>query len=237
MFRMATRLRPLLLLLALLIPNAAVPQDSTPVRRARTVLEQGSTDGEPDTRREVAVALGVPLKRDPITHLLEKLATDKDHLVREAAMLSISELRDPQLTKLALAALDDPVPEVAFAAAQTLFKLNNPEGKQLLIEIVQKESRAKSSFVRAKLRDVVRRMKRPKSAMLFVAQQGAGLVPLPGFGAGLAAMDALVGDPDFSARATALLLIAADRSPEVRSEIEQAFNDPDWSMRAAAAQI
>jgi hypothetical protein len=108
---------------------------------------------------------------------------------------------------------------------------------QLLLEIVQREVPAESSFVRAKLRDAARRMKRPKSAILFVAQQGAGFIPVPGLGEGFSAMSALVDDPDFSARATALLVLSSDRSPAVRSAIEQAFNDPEWSMRAAAAQI
>src|SRR6185436_18211613 len=119
------------------------------------------------------------------------------------------------------------VPEVAFAAARTLFKLNQPEGKALLLEIIKKEAPAKTGFVRAKVRDVVRRMKRPKSAMLFVAQQGVGFIPVPGLGEGFSAMSALVGDPDFSARATALLVLSADRSPGVRGQIENAFNDSD----------
>jgi len=152
-------------------------------------------------------------------------------------LVSIGEIGDPRLAKPAKIALDDEVPEVAFAAARTLFKLNQPEGKQLLIEIVEREASGKTGFVRAKLRDVARRMKRPKSAMLFVVQQGVGFIPVPGVGEGFSAMSALVGDPDFSARATALLVLSSDRSPEVRSEIEQAFNDSDWSMRAAATQI
>ncbi len=231
------RLKPALLLVFLLIPAVSQTRDSTPVRGARTVLEQGAADPAPDVRREVAVALSLPSRRDSSTKLLEKLAADKDHLVREAALVSIGELRDPRLAKPARDALDDEVPEVAFAAARTLFKLNQPEGRQLLIEIVQKEARAKSGFVRAKLRDVARRMKRPKSAMLFVVQQGVGFIPVPGLGEGFSAMSSLVGDPDFSARATALLVLSSDRSPEVRSQIEQAFNDSDWSMRAAAIQI
>jgi HEAT repeat protein len=231
------RLKPALFLAFLVIPAAPQTQDSTPVRSARTVLEQGAADPGPDVRREVAVALGLLSRRDPSTNLLAKLAADKDHLVREAALVSIGELGDSRLAKPAHGALDDEVPEVAFAAARTLFKLNQPEGKQLLLEIVQKEVRAKSGFVRAKLRDVVRRMKRPKSAMLFVVQQGVGFIPVPGVGAGFSAMSSLVSDPDFSARATALLVLSSDRSPEVRNEIEQAFNDSDWSMRAAATQI
>jgi HEAT repeat protein len=228
---------PALLILFLLIPAPAQTQDSTPVRSARALLERGAGDPDPDVRREVAVALGLPSRRDSSTGLLERLVADKDHLVREAALVSIGELRDPRLRKPVHDALDDEVPEVAFAAARTLFKLNQPEGKQLLLEIVQKEARAKTGFLRAKLRDATRRMKRPKSAMLFVVQQGIGFVPVPGLGAGFSAMNSLVDDPDFSARATALLVLSSDRSPEVRSEIEQAFNDSDWSMRAAATQI
>jgi HEAT repeat protein len=231
------RLKPAIVFAFLLIPAAPQTPDSTPARHARTVLEQGAADPEPDVRREVAVALGLLARRDSSINLLEKLAADKDYLVRESALVSIGELRDPRLAKPARDALEDDVPEVAFAAARALFKLNQPEGKQLLIEIVEKEARAKSGFVRAKLRDVVRRMKRPKSAMLFVAQQGVGFIPVPGLGEGFSALNSLVNDPDFSARATALLVLSSDKSPDVRSEIEQAFNDSDWSMRAAATQI
>lgn len=230
-------MKPALLLVFLFVPAVPQTQDSTPVRRARAVLEQGAADSDPDVRREVAVALGLPSRRDSSTNLLAKLAADKDHLVREAALVSIGELRDPRLAKPAQNALEDEVPEVAFAAARTLFKLNQPAGKQLLIDIVQKEAQAKTGYVRAKLRDAARHMSRPKSAMLFVAQQGLGFVPVPGLGEGFSAMGSLVSDPDFSARATALIVLASDRSPEVRSEIERAFNDSDWSMRAAATQI
>jgi HEAT repeat protein len=226
-----------LLLAPLPLWTAPPAKESTPVQQARSVLKLGAGDAEPDVRREVAVALSLPARRDPAVDLLVKLAADKDHLVREAALLSMGELRDPRLAEAALKALDDEVPEVAFAAARTLFKLNQPGGRQLLLDIVQKEARAETGFVRARLRDVARRMKRPKSAMLFVAQQGVGFIPVPGLGEGFSAMSSLVGDPDFSARATALLVLAPDRSPEVRAEIEQAFNDTDWSMRAAAIQI
>jgi HEAT repeat protein len=231
------RFEPALLVVILCLPVLPQGRDSTPVKGARTVLAQGAADAEPDVRREVAIALSLTSRRDPATDLLEKLAADKDYLVREAALVSIGELRDPRLVKSAKDALDDEVPEVAFAAARTLFKLNQAEGKQLLIEIVEKEARAKSNFARAKMRDVVRRMKRPKSAVLFVVQSGIGFVPVPGLGEGFSAVLTLVADPDFSARATALLVLSSDHSPEVRSEIEQAFNDADWSMRAAATQI
>jgi HEAT repeat protein len=171
-----------LLLTLLLIPAMAQTRDATPEGRAVTALQRGAADGDADVRREVAIALGMLPARHSSTDLLEQLAADKDHLVRESAMVSIGELRDRRKAKLALDALDDEVPEVAFAAARTLFKLNQPEGKQLLLDIVEKDVSAKTGFMRAKLRDAARRMKRPKSAMLFVAQHGVGFIPVPGIG-------------------------------------------------------
>ena len=209
----------------------------SPRARARAVLNKGAFEPNPNTRREVAVALSLIATRDPSAGLLEMLIKDKDSLVREAALVSAGELRDQAAIKSVQEALQDEVPEVAFAAARTLFKLKQPEGKRFLIEIIDKDTKAKSGFAQAKLRDVIRRMKRPKSAILFVTQQGIGFVPVPGLGEGFSAMNSLIGDAETSARATALLLLASDKSLQVRRVIENAFNDTDWSMRAAATQI
>ena len=238
---MAQRLRYLyglgMLFLVAGRPVEAQSSDQTPAGRARVVLKQGASDPDPETRREVAVALSLIAIRDASASLLETLLRDKDYVVREAALVSVGDLRDQRLAKPVQEALKDDVPEVAFAAARTLFRLKQSEGKSFLIDIVEKETSAKSGFARAKVRDVARRMKRPKSALMFVAQQGVGFIPVPGLGEGFSAMSSLVGDADFSARATALLVLAPDQSPEVRQVIEEAFNDADWSMRAAAAQI
>ena len=211
--------------------------DSRPSSRAREVLKAGAADSDPNTRRDVAVALSVVGRGDAVTELLATLAKDKDALVREAAIVSIGELKDARLSQAAKDALEDDVPEVAFAAARTLFILKQPEGEQLLIEVVEKEAKAKSGFVRLKFRDVMRRMKGHRSAILFVAKQGVGFIPIPGVGEGFSALSSLVDDSEFSARATALLVLSADRSSNVTKLIEEAFNDDDWSMRAAAIQI
>jgi HEAT repeat protein len=211
--------------------------DAAPEKRARDVLEAGSSNPDPATRREVAVALSLAPKGDPATKVLTELARDKDALVREAAVVSIGELKDTSLAGAARKALDDDVPEVAFAAARTLFSLKQPEGEQLLTEVVEKEAKAKSDFIRVKIRDVMRRMKRPRSAILFVTQQGVGFIPVPGVGIGFSALHSLVTDTESSARATALLVLSADRSAETRRLVEHAFYDNDWSMRAAAVQI
>jgi HEAT repeat protein len=175
--------------------------------------------------------------RDPASALLVQLTKDKDYLVRTAAIGSIAELRDLKMAGAVEAALEDPVPEVVFAAARALYQMKAPQGKRMLIEIIEKDTKANSGFIRSKLRDTWRHMETPKSALFFAVQQGAGFVPVPGFGEGISAMSEIMGDPKFSARATALISLAADRTPEVRGLVEEAFRDEDWSMRAAAVQI
>jgi HEAT repeat protein len=72
---------------------------------------------------------------------------------------------------------------------------------------------------------------------MFAVQQGAGFIPVPGLGAGLSAMNSMLLDADFSARAYALTLLATDRKQnQTTSLLTEALKDEDWSVRAAAVQ-
>lgn len=107
----------------------------------------------------------------------------------------------------------------------------------MLLSIVEKEEKAQSNPLRVKFRNLVRRTKTPRSAFFLAVEQGTGFIPVPGIGEGVSAMSAMLNDEGFSARATALLLLAADSSPDVRMAMEQAFTDEDWSLRASAVQL
>ena len=169
--------------------------------------------------------------------MVEGLIKDGDNLVRQAALDTTGELGDRKLAPAAQAALNDDVPEVVFAAARALYRLHDPAGKSTLIAVVEKEQKAGSNPLRIKLRNMVRRMKTPRSALFLAVEQGAGLIPAPGMGEGISAMSALLNDDNFSPRATALLLLAGDTSADVRALMEQAFTEDDWSLRAAAVQL
>ena len=204
---------------------------------ARTVLQAGLSEGEPDARRELAVALSLISSRDSSARLLETLAHDKDHLVRAAAVTSLGELGDKTKVPFVKSALDDTVPEVVFAAARALHKLDPAEGRPVLLSILEKETAVKSSFVRGQLRTLLRRMKTPKSALVFAVQQGVGFVPLPGVGEGVSAMTSMLLDVDFSARAYALTVLASERQHDQLTKIVvDSLRDEDWSVRASAVQ-
>ena len=221
-----------------MIPGLAVAQlTGRPENDARTVLKAGAGEREPDARREVAIALSLISARDASARLLETLAQDKDHLVREAAIASIGELGDRSRLKLVKSALDDEVPEVVFTAARALHRLDPAQGRPILLSILQKETAAESSFVRGQLRTLSRRMKTPRSALAFAFQHGVGFIPLPGLGAGYSAMSSMLLDSDFSARAYALTVLANDRRHDsVVTVLVESLSDEDWSVRAAAVQ-
>jgi HEAT repeat protein len=201
------------------------------------VLKAGAADRDPDTRRQVALALSLGRSSADVTPMVGALVKDSDSLVRQAALDTVGELGDQKLAPAAEMALNDDVAEVVFAAARALYRLHNSAGKSTLIAVVEKEQKAGSNPLRIKLRNLIRRMKTPRSAVFLAVEQGAGFIPVPGMGEGISAMSALLNDENFSPRATALLLLASDRSAEVRALIEQAFTDEDWSMRAAAVQL
>lgn len=211
-----------------------------PAEQARKVLRDGFVEKAPDRRREVAVALSLLPAKDPAADLLTSLVKDKDVLVRQAAIDSIAELGDRKRYPLIKAALEDEVPEVAYAAARALWRIGDPAGTALLEEIYAEEAKAKSGFMKGELRNMMRKLKTPQSAILFIAQRGAFLVPVPGLGQGISAVNSLLSDEAFSARATALLLLCQDarkRSPACASMLDRSFVDEDWSVRAAGLQL
>ena len=226
-----------ILVSSLLVPARGEKPPDSEQTRALAVLQAGAADRDPDTRRQVALALSLSRASPKVDAIVEALVKDSDSQVRQAALDTVGELGDRKLAAPAVAALDDNVAEVVFAAARALYRLHDPAGKSTLIAVVEKEQQAESNPLRIKLRNLIRRMKTPRSALFLAVEQGAGFIPVPGVGEGISAMSALLNDQGFSPRATALLLLADNTAPDVRALVDQAFVDDDWSMRAAAVQL
>ena len=234
---MIVRLAIFTIFTALAIPLHGQADDDFLLRWARKVIAEGAAEKDGDARRDLAVAFSLASSKDPSTSTLQTLLTDKDYTVRLAAIASFGELGDKKFIPQIKTALDDDVPEVMFAAAQALFELGDPEGEKALVAVFEGETKAESGFFRSKFRDIARRLKTPKSAILFAAEQGASLVPVVGAGAGYSALSDMLDDSDFSPRAASLLQLSSRRTEETRKRVEGAFTDDDWSVRAIAIQI
>src|SRR5438445_6772963 len=89
------------------------------------VLTEGATDHNSMRRAEAIAALGTMAPSPRVLHLVENALDDKDSSIRQLAAMNVGQMRArrsiPRLTK----ALNDPSPEVSFAAAESLWNVGH----------------------------------------------------------------------------------------------------------------
>lgn len=231
--RSATVMR-LSFLLELLASGAVLFAQLPDGDRARTVLEDSLRDKNPDTRKQAVQALGLVGPREPYLSELTAMLDDKDVEVRLATITSLVDLKNKKTVTALQTALDDDVPEVNFAAAKALLTLNDPKGRDALIEVLSGETKTSSGFIAKQKREALRMLHTPKTMLLFAVKEGAAFAPVPGLGAGISSLQGILSDPSVSGRATAALLLATDKDPRVALGLRDALEDKDWSVRAAA---
>lgn len=203
---------------------------------AHNLLADGLHHRDPQRREQAALALGLVGPREEASRMLLPLLSDQDVKVRIAAIGSLVDLHDsgavPELKK----SLQDPVPEVEFAAAKALWTFKNPLGTEALLAVLEGRREARSNFMRRQFREMKRSFSTSKGTLELALNYGIGFVPLPGIGAGYAAFEDLIWEKGFSPRASVALLLAKDKDPATPRALVDALSDHDWSVRAAAAQ-
>ncbi len=235
------RIRPFVLLAAVTAtalcqtttqaPSAPAPLP--PDKLSRDLLEKSLQDKNPDTRKNAVIALSLTGPVDPFPAELQAMLDDKDVEVRLATIASLVDLKNDRTVPALKKALADPVPEVSFAAARALYNLGEPDGKGALLSVVEGETKTSSGLFKKETRDAMRMMHTPKTMFMFAIRQGAGLAPVPGLGAGVSSMQALLSDPSVSGRAAATLLVGKERDKQTLDALLDAIDDKDWSVRAA----
>jgi HEAT repeat protein len=213
---------------------AQTPPAPPPAEQCRQVIDSGLHDKNPDTRLQAVIALSLSSAKQPWTGMLADMLDDKDMQVRVAVVASLVDLSGPGTNKALLKALNDEVLEVSFAAARALYGLGDPAGKEALLSVLSGETKTKSGFITTQKRDAIRMLHTPRTLFLFALKTGAGFVPLPGFGAGVSSMEALLFDPTLSGRASAALLLGKERDEGTLQALKDALSDTNWSVRAAA---
>ena len=198
------------------------------------ILQHALDAGNPETRQQAVAALSLSSGRGPLFNQLERMLEDKDVGVRQAVVASLADVQSASATAALHKALEDPVPEVSFAAAKALWARHDPAGRAALLAVLEKESKASSGFFSRQKREGLRMMHTPRTTLMFAAKAGAGFAPVPGLGAGIASMQGILASPEVSGRALAALLLGADRNPATIDALEDALSDKDSSVRAAA---
>ncbi len=222
-------------------PPAAVPPVKPPdtLQRCRSILDDAVHDHNPDVRKGAAEALSLVGVKDIAVDLLPPMLDDHDVTVRVAVVSTLGDLKENKIFVIPLLnkALVDPIPEVDFAAAKVLYQLHDPEGTEYLLEVVNKESKASSSYITKEKRSALRMLHTPTKLFTTIAISAAGFAPVPGLGFGLSSAQGILSDPDSSARAASLLLVGGSTDPGLKDAVQSAFTDKEWSVRAAAAHV
>jgi HEAT repeat protein len=212
----------------------AGPSGAATEAQCSEILQHALESRNPETRKLAVAALSLAPGNGPLFETLRQMLQDKDVDVRQAVVASLAEVKSTSSTAALRKALDDDVAEVSFAAAKALFNLHEPAGKEALLAVLAKESKTTSGFLTIQKRTALRMMHTPRTTFLFAVHEGIGFVPLPGFGEGVASMQAILTDSGVSGRATAALLLGKDRDPGTVEALKDALFDKDTSLRAAA---
>jgi HEAT repeat protein len=198
------------------------------------ILQRALEARNPETRQQAVAALSLASGSGPLFDQLERMLRDKDVQVRQAVVASLADVKSERGTAALKKALEDAVPEVSFAAAKALWARHDPVGRDALLAILAKESKTSSNFFSQQKREGLRMMHTPRTTLLFAAEQGIGFVPLPGLGEGVASMQGILASSGVPGRASAALLLGADRSPATIEALREALSDKDAAVRAAA---
>jgi HEAT repeat protein len=226
-------------ILMLLTTTLALAQtkSSDTVQRCRSMLDEAAHDGNPDVRIGAAEALSLVGVKDNALQSLAPMLDDHDVSVRVAVVSTLGDFKDKRTIPLLKKALQDPVPEVDFAAAKVLYQLHDPDGEQFLLAVVAGESKASSSYLSKEKRSGWRMLHTPTKLLIAVGIGAAGFAPVPGLGFGLSSAQGILSAPDSSARAASLLLIGSSRDPTLPDAVGSALSDKEWSVRAAAVHL
>ncbi len=225
----------LIMLSATLAFGQTKPVDT--LQKCRSILNDAASDKNPDARIGAAEALSLVGIKDNALVSLAPMLDDHDVPVRIAVVVTLGDFKDNRTIPLLKKAMQDPVPEVDFAAAKVLYQLHDPDGMEFLLEVVSKESKATSGYITKEKRGALRMLHTPTQLFTTIAIGAAGFAPVPGLGFGLSSAQGILSAPDSSARAASLLLIGASRDPDLAEAVESALLDKDWSVRAAAVHL
>jgi HEAT repeat protein len=206
------------------------------IDRAWSMLASSAApDKSQNDRIQALAALGT-MGADPrAEHIIGDAIVGKDMDVRTAAILAADKSKNPQLITKLRAALDDPDPQVAYAAATTLWKMHDSSGEDLLLAVVAGDTHDKLGMIKAEKHKAAKEMHSPGALARIGIIQGSGFFLGP-FGFGVKAIDYIHKNGGDPGRAAAVDMLAEEHTETVHEALIYALTDKDFAVRAAAAK-
>lgn len=163
---------------------------------------------------------------------------DPDLDVRSSAILAAGTTKARSLDEPMQALLNDPEPQVVFAAATTLWRqFHDRSGEDILAAIAAGDRKANPTLIHGAEHDMTRTMHSPSTMAKIGIETGAGMVLGP-FGFAISAIEyARKNGGGDSARVQAINLLGEERTAGVREQMRSALDDDDAGVRAAAVRV
>lgn len=212
--------------------KASKPELST---EAWSMLKIAVEDKHSDTRIQALAALGT-MSDQRSTAMIANAMDDADLDVRTAAVLAAGQSKTTTLRGKMHSMLNDKEPQVAFAAATTLWKMGDRTGEDILMAVANGDRKANASMVNGAEHTINKDFHNPSTLAKMGALQGAAFLLGP-FGFGITAYEAMKKNGGSSARVTAIEELSEERTAPVRAALLDALTDKDPSVRAAAAKF
>ena len=131
--------------------------------------------------------------------------------------------------------LDDKEPQVAVAAASTLWKMGDHSGEDILVAVAAGERKASAGLMDSTRHTITTDLHNPSTITRIGALQGASMLLGP-FGFGITAYEYIHKNGADTSRPLAIELIAQSKTKPIHDELINALTDKDVGVRAAAAK-
>ena len=155
--------------------------------------------------------------------------------MRTAAALAAGESKDRNLVTSLRTLLDDKEPQVAFTAANTLWKMGDTSGEDILVSVVAGERRAGPTLINGTKQTINRDLHDPAALAKIGALQGASMLLGP-FGFGITAYESIRKNGGDPLRVVAIEEIGQQKTQPIHKELVAALGDKDPAVRAAATK-
>ena len=218
-------------------PEPEVRDQHTPPERPHPwqILTSGATDHNSLRRAEAIAALGTMVPSPGVLHLVENALDDKDSSIRQLAAMNLGEMRARRSIPRLKKALNDPSPEVSFAAAKSLWNMGDHSGRDVFIRILSGEKSSSSTVIKDEVEATKKKFDDKRKLAIIGATEAASSLFGPA-GWGLKIVEEITRDRSASARAMSAILLSHDTSLDGLRELQDALSDKNWIVRAAAAQ-
>jgi HEAT repeat protein len=201
----------------------------------KTALSDSKTQARP-VRMDAVTAIGTLGDFEQAQKLLREAAKDSDRYLRFGAVAAMGASKAEIFIPDLKAALADSAPEVSFAAAVGLWKLNDHSGESILYAVLAGDRKVKQGAVGSGLHEADQDLHTPSKLAEIGAEQGAyALLGPVGFGVDAYRMTRK-GNNGNSPRVLTATLLAQDNSRATMEQFVDALEDRDYHVRAAAAR-